>query len=98
MESLRAKHSGGVHTTNQPDRLSRSQCFQKSESLNCMSCHDPHHLERADVELFSKDRNLLFELRVASTEMRVKMGQQGAMRAGVSRCFGDVKGKREGGR
>ena len=28
-----------------------------------------------------KDRNLLFKLRVASTEMRVKMGQQRAMKA-----------------
>ncbi len=54
VESLRARHSGGVHTTNQPERLRRSQCFQKSPSLNCISCHDPHHLERANVGLFSQ--------------------------------------------
>ena len=54
VESLRAKHSGGVHTTNQPDRLRRSQCFQRSEALTCVSCHDPHHLERGKTSLFSQ--------------------------------------------
>ncbi len=39
-----------------------------------------------------KDRNLLFKLRVASTEMRVKMGQPGAMRAGVPGVLGCKKG------
>ena len=54
VESLRAKHSGGVHTTNQPDRLQQSKCFQESESLTCVSCHDPHHLERGKAGLFSQ--------------------------------------------
>ncbi len=54
VESLRARNSGGVHTTNQPDRLRRSRCFQESGSLTCMSCHDPHHLERGNRQLFSR--------------------------------------------
>ncbi len=47
-----------------------------------------------------EDRNLLFELRLASTEMSVKMGQQGAMRAGFPPGFqvfwGCKKGSVEG--
>ena len=54
VESLRARNSGGVHTTNQPDRLRRSRCFQESGSMTCMSCHDPHHLERGNRQLFSR--------------------------------------------
>ena len=54
VESLRARNSGGVHTTNQPDRLRRSRCFQESGSMTCMSCHDPHHLERGNLQLFSR--------------------------------------------
>lgn len=54
VESLRARNSGGVHTTNQPDRLRRSRCFQESGSLTCNSCHDPHHLERGNLQLFSR--------------------------------------------
>ena len=52
VESLRARNSGGVHTTNQPERLRRSQCFQESGSMTCMSCHDPHHLERGNLQAF----------------------------------------------
>ena len=54
VESLRARNSGGVHTTNQPERLRRSQCFQESGSMTCMSCHDPHHLERGNLQTFSR--------------------------------------------
>ena len=40
------------------------------------------------VVILLKDRNLLFKLRVASTEMRVKVGRQRAMRVGVPGVFG----------
>ena len=43
--------------------------------------------EGPEEVLWSVDRNLLFELRLASTEMSVKMGQQGAMRAGFPPGF-----------
>lgn len=46
-----AKNS--VHTSNQLNRLSESTCFQKSE-MTCITCHDPHHNERANKSLFSK--------------------------------------------
>lgn len=40
-----AKGVGGIHTANQLDRLSMSECFQKSE-MTCTSCHNPHLNQR----------------------------------------------------
>lgn len=44
------------------------------------------NLRRLIAEI--KDKNLLFKLRIAGTEIRVMMGQQGAMRAGVPGVLG----------
>ena len=48
---LEAKNS--VHTSNQLNRLSESTCFQQSK-MTCVDCHDPHHNERGNVQLFSR--------------------------------------------
>ncbi|MCC9655145.1 cytochrome c family protein [Rhodopirellula halodulae] len=45
-----AKNS--VHTSNQLNRLAESVCFQQSQ-MTCVDCHDPHHNERGDDQLFS---------------------------------------------
>jgi hypothetical protein len=42
-----------VHSNNQMDRLALSACFQKSEDLACVSCHDPHVFERGNQPLFT---------------------------------------------
>ena len=45
---------GSVHSNNQLVRLEKSRCFQESESMTCITCHDPHHHERGQTKLFSK--------------------------------------------
>ncbi len=45
--------ANSVHTSNQLLRLSKSGCFTKTQ-MTCVDCHDPHHLERGDMKLFSK--------------------------------------------
>ncbi len=44
---------GGIHTSNQLTRLSRSKCFQSSE-MTCTSCHDPHQNQRGDTAVFTR--------------------------------------------
>jgi|GEM_PF-388606 len=48
-----AAKGGGVHTANQVSRLAKSRCFQESEAMTCITCHDPHALERGNTSLFS---------------------------------------------
>jgi hypothetical protein len=43
----------GVHSNNQVARLSLSTCFQQSEDMTCISCHNPHAPERGERALFS---------------------------------------------
>lgn len=47
------EEQGGVHSSNQLARLEKSACFQASESLTCVDCHNPHADERGDIKLFS---------------------------------------------
>ena len=42
------------HAANQLLRLMKSKCFQESESLTCVTCHDPHRDERGQMEVFAK--------------------------------------------
>ncbi len=42
------------HSANQLGRLMRSRCFQSSDTLTCMDCHNPHQQERGQTEKFSK--------------------------------------------
>jgi len=44
---------GGVHTDDQLARLSLSRCFQKSSTLTCITCHNPHDHERGNLARFS---------------------------------------------
>ena len=44
----------GVHSTNQLPRLTKSKCFQQSSTMTCITCHNPHALERGDLALFSR--------------------------------------------
>lgn len=39
------KHPELDHTANQTQQMKASACFQKSQSLTCITCHDPHHRE-----------------------------------------------------
>lgn len=43
-----------LHSANQLRRLQQSRCFLESGTLTCVSCHDPHKVERGDDALFSK--------------------------------------------
>jgi mono/diheme cytochrome c family protein len=54
LEDLDQQSQSGVHAANQVARLSKSECFQQNDSLTCISCHNPHALERGNLELFSK--------------------------------------------
>lgn len=45
---------GGVHTDNQLARLKMSQCFRASNSMTCVTCHDPHRPERGKLSQFSE--------------------------------------------
>ncbi|QEF99420.1 hypothetical protein Mal15_34840 [Stieleria maiorica] len=42
-----------VHASNQSARLAMSRCFQASD-MACVECHNPHHNERGQVQLFSE--------------------------------------------
>lgn len=39
---LHPSHNEDDHVANQIQYLQQSKCFQKSESLTCVTCHDPH--------------------------------------------------------
>jgi len=39
---------------NQYGLLTASQCFKKSESMNCSTCHNPHKNERGSLKQFSE--------------------------------------------
>jgi hypothetical protein len=41
------------HAANQLARLRRSRCYEQSDSMTCVTCHDPHQHERGDTKLFS---------------------------------------------
>ena len=45
---------GGVHTANQHPRLVRSECYLKSDTMNCATCHNPHQNEHGNILLFSQ--------------------------------------------
>ncbi len=40
--SLRTRHPEDDHVANQTSYLRQSKCFQKSETLTCVTCHNPH--------------------------------------------------------
>lgn len=44
----------GIHTNTQLPRLKRSKCFEMSESMTCLDCHNPHQFERGNDRLFSE--------------------------------------------
>lgn len=44
---------GSIHSDNQLARLKLSQCFQMSDGMTCITCHDPHFNERGNRALFS---------------------------------------------
>ena len=44
----------GVHSNSQLPRLKQSKCFQKSDAMTCVDCHNPHQFERGNFELFSE--------------------------------------------
>lgn len=43
----------GVHSNNQTRRLQMSRCYLESPSMTCVTCHDPHVLERGETRVFS---------------------------------------------
>ena len=43
----------GIHTNNQMQQLSLSRCFQESEAMSCITCHNPHQYERGNDALFA---------------------------------------------
>ncbi len=54
LKDMATQNQLGVHATNQIARLSESKCFRESESMTCVSCHDPHQQERGNLKLFSE--------------------------------------------
>lgn len=48
-----AGEQAGVHAANQVGRLAAAKCFQQSEDMTCISCHNPHEFERGNTQLFS---------------------------------------------
>ena len=53
LEAHEEQNRIGVHSTNQLPRLTKSKCFQQSKAMTCITCHDPHALERGNLALFS---------------------------------------------
>ncbi|MEM8736162.1 MAG: multiheme c-type cytochrome, partial [Planctomycetota bacterium] len=49
-----SKAVSGIHTNTQLPRLKRSKCFELSESMTCLDCHNPHQFERGNMALFSQ--------------------------------------------
>jgi cytochrome c553 len=44
---------GGIHTSNQLNRLSMSACFQNSE-MTCTTCHNPHQDQHGNTAVFTQ--------------------------------------------
>ncbi|GAB5404385.1 MAG: hypothetical protein Aurels2KO_26160 [Aureliella sp.] len=49
----KAGSKGGVHSSNQLQRMQKSRCFIESKSLACIDCHNPHKNERGNLKLYS---------------------------------------------
>jgi len=49
----RNQSPSGIHSNSQFPRLRLSKCFQQTEGMTCLNCHDPHQYERNDKVLFS---------------------------------------------
>jgi tetratricopeptide (TPR) repeat protein len=43
---LRARFPEEEHVADQDKYLRESKCYQQSETLTCITCHDPHHREK----------------------------------------------------
>ena len=54
LEDFEKQNQLGVHSTNQLARLSQSRCFQSSPSMTCITCHNPHVVERGQRERFAE--------------------------------------------
>lgn len=54
LDPLEEQNQVGVHSNNQLSRLAVSKCFQQSKSMTCVTCHNPHVLERGNLALFSR--------------------------------------------
>lgn len=54
LDPLDEQNEIGVHSNNQIARLTLSNCFQQSESMTCVTCHNLHVMERGDLPLFSR--------------------------------------------
>ena len=56
-KTVASRHPEEDHVANQTKYLQQSRCFQQSETLTCISCHDPHKphgvAERADSHVHS---------------------------------------------
>jgi tetratricopeptide (TPR) repeat protein len=46
--TLITKHPEDDHVANQIQYLRQSKCFQRSDALTCVTCHDPHRPHAAD--------------------------------------------------
>lgn len=42
------------HAANQLARLRRSRCYEQSDAMTCVTCHDPHQQERGNTKVFSQ--------------------------------------------
>ncbi|HBE66905.1 MAG TPA: C cytochrome precursor [Planctomycetaceae bacterium] len=50
-----AAKTGGVHSSNQLQRMKLSKCFTASqETMTCITCHNPHQNQRGDLKLYSQ--------------------------------------------
>ena len=45
--TLNIEHPEDDHVANQIDHLRQSRCFQNSDTLTCITCHDPHRVKAA---------------------------------------------------
>jgi tetratricopeptide (TPR) repeat protein len=44
-KTLRSRYPEEEHVANQDKYLRESKCFQQSDTMSCITCHDPHHRE-----------------------------------------------------